>query len=94
VKIIEDHIRDNSISTSTYHKPTFTGVMLNWNSLTSINSGLISCFLDPSNKICSTETQRIEEIEDLRNLLIDNNYPPRIIENKFKIFEKKQAIKC
>ena len=27
---------DNSISTSTYRKPTFTGVMLNWNSLTSI----------------------------------------------------------
>ena len=39
-------------------------------------------------QICSTEAQRIEEIEDLRNLLIDNNYPPHIIENEFKRFEK------
>ena len=82
---------DNSISTSTYRKPTFTGVMLNWNSLTSIKykKGLISCLLDRSNKICSTEAQRIEEMEDLRNLLIDNNYPPHIIENE----ELKQKIK-
>jgi hypothetical protein len=27
-------------------------------------------------------------MEDLRNLLIDNNYPPHIIENEFKRFEK------
>ena len=42
---------DNSISTSTYRKPTFTGVMLNWNSLTSIKykKGLIRCLLDRSN---------------------------------------------
>ena len=81
---------DNSISTSTYRKPTFTGVMLNWNSLTSIKykKCLISCLLDRSNKICSTETQRIEEMEDLRNLLIDNNFPSHIIENEFKRFGK------
>jgi len=88
VKITRNN--DNSISTSTYRKPTFTGVMLNWNSLTSIKykKGLIICLLDRSNKICSTEAQRIEEMEDLRNLLIDNNYPPHIIENEFKRFEK------
>ena len=81
---------NNSISTSTYRKPTFTGVMLNWNSLTSIKykKCLISCLLDRSNKICSTETQRIEEMEDLRNLLIDNNFPSHIIENEFKRFGK------
>ena len=27
-------------------------------------------------------------MEDLRNLLINNNYPPHIIENEFKRFEK------
>ena len=81
---------DNSISTSTYRKPTFTGVMLNWNSLTSIKykKGLISCLLDRSNKICSSEAQKVEEMEDLRNLLIDNNYPPHIVDNEFKRFEK------
>ena len=81
---------DNSISTSTYRKPTFTGVMLNWNSLTSIKykKGLISCLLDRSNKICSSHAQKVEEMEDLRNLLIDNNYPPHIVDNEFKRFEK------
>ena len=54
---------DNSISTSTYRKPIFTGVMLNWNSLTSMKykKGLICCLLDRSNKICSSEIQKIEE---------------------------------
>ena len=43
---------DNSISTSTSRKPTFTGVMLNWNSLTSIKykKGLIRCLLDRSKR--------------------------------------------
>ena len=54
---------DNSISTSTYRKPTFTGVMLNWKSLTSIKykKGLISFLLDRSNKICSTEAQELKK---------------------------------
>ncbi len=66
---------DNSISTSTYHKPTFTGVMLNWNSLTSMKykKGLISCLLDRSSKICSSEAQRIVEMEEIKSLLINNN---------------------
>ena len=81
---------DNSISTSTYRKPILTCVMLNWNSLTSIKykKGLICGFLDRSNKICHSQTQKVEEMVDLRNLLIDNNYPSHIIDNEFKRFEK------
>jgi hypothetical protein len=69
---------DDSISTSTYRKPTFTGVMPNWNSLTSIKykKGLINCLLDRSNKICSSNEQKILEMEDLRNILLAYNYPP------------------
>ncbi len=50
-----------TFSTSNYRKPTFTGMMLNWNSLTSIKykKGLIRCLLDRSNKICSSEKQKI-----------------------------------
>ena len=81
---------DNSISTSTYHKPTFTGVMLNWNSLTSMKykKGLISCLLDRSSKICSSEAQRIVEMEEIKSLLINNNFPPQIIDKEFERFEK------
>jgi hypothetical protein len=70
---------NGSITTSTYRKPTFTGVMLNWNSLTSIKykKGLIGCLLDRSFKICSNNQQKIIEMEELRELLIKNNYPQK-----------------
>ena len=44
---------NTTLSTLTYRKYKFTGVMLNWNSLTSIkyNTGLIRCLLDRSDKI-------------------------------------------
>jgi len=81
---------DGSVSTSTYRKPTFTGVMLNWNSLTSIKykKGLINCLLDRSNKICSSNEQKILEMEDLRNILLANNYPSLVIDKQFEKFEK------
>ncbi len=67
-----------------------TGVMLNWNSLTSIKykKGLINCLLDRSNKICSSNEQKILEMEDLRNILLANNYPPLVIDKQFEKFEK------
>jgi hypothetical protein len=81
---------NSSITTSTYRKPTFTGVMLNWNSLTSIKykKGLIGYLLDRSFKICSNNQQKIIEMEELRELLIKNNYPQQVIEKEFEKFEK------
>ena len=81
---------ENSISTSTYRKPTFTGVMLNWNSLTSIKykKGLIRCLLDRSNKICSSIEQKIIEMEEIRNILLKNNYPSHIINKEYEKYEK------
>lgn len=79
---------DLTFETSTYRKPTFTGVMLNWNSLTSIKykTGLIRCLLDRSYKICSSEKQKEIEMAQLRLLLLKNNYPIQIIEREFKRF--------
>jgi hypothetical protein len=86
--------KDLSFTTSTYRKPTFTGVMLNWNSLTSIKYkiGLISCLLDRSFKICSSEKQKLIEMEQLRELLIRNNYPNQIIEKEFDRFLKFKSL--
>jgi hypothetical protein len=50
--------------------------------------GLISCLLDRSSKICSNETQKLIEMEDLRILLLNNNFPPQIIDHEFQRFEK------
>ena len=85
--------RDLTIETSTYRKPTFTGVMLNWNSLTSIKykTGLIRCLLDRSFKICSSERQKDIEMEQLRILLLKNNYPKQIIEKEFNKFLEKKS---
>ena len=82
-----------TFSTSTYRKPTFTGVMLNWNSLTTLKykKGLIHCLLDRSNKICSSEKQKEIEKASLRNILIQNNYPAVVIDKEYKKFEEKQS---
>ena len=83
--------KDNlCLETSTYRKPTFTGVMLNWNSLTSIRykTGLIKCLLDRLNKICSSEQQKEIEMAQLRLILLNNNYPSKIIDKEFEKFLK------
>ena len=84
---------DLTFETSTYRKPTFTGVMLNWNSLTSIKykTGLIRCLPDHSYKICSSEKQKEIEMAQLRLLLLKNNYPIQIIEREFKRFKNAKS---
>ena len=69
-------------STKLYHKPTFTGVYLNWTSLTSrkYKIGLINCLCDRIWKITSDEKQRMIEIEEIKQILIKNDYPPNIIQ--------------
>jgi hypothetical protein len=83
--------KDNlTLETSTYRKPTFTGVMLNWNSLTSLKykTGLIRCLLDRLNKICSSEQQKEIEMGQLRLILLNNNYPSKVKDKEFEKFLK------
>ena len=93
IKIKRDDLNSTFI-TSTYRKPTFTGVMLNWNSLTSIRykTGLIKCLLDRSNKICSKDEQKVVEMQQLRDLLLKTNYPNKIIEKEFEKFIKYKGL--
>ena len=55
--------RVNKYETTVYHKKTFTGVYLNWTSLTSrkYKVGLIKCLLNRIWKICSTDNDRAAE---------------------------------
>jgi len=64
--------------------------MLNWTSLTSIRykTGLIRCFLDRLNKICSSEQQKEIEMAQLRLIFLNNNYPAKIIDKEFERFLK------
>jgi len=79
-------------STRLYHKPTFTGVYLNWTSLTSRKSkiGLINCLCDRIWKITSDEKQRMIEIDEIKQILIKNDYPPNIIQLEVDKFLKRK----
>jgi len=76
--------RVNKYETTVYHKKTFTGVYLNWTSLTSrkYKVGLIKCLLDRIWKICSTENDRAAEIEQLRRILKQNEFPQTVVESE------------
>ena len=86
--------KSTGFSTNLYHKKTFTGVYLNWTSLTSrkYKISLIKCLCDRIWRICQDEQQRDVEIQKLRMILIKNQYPENIIEKEIKRFvERKRS---
>jgi hypothetical protein len=74
--------------TTLYRKKTFTGVYLNWTSLTSrkYKIGLIHCLLDRIWRICAEEKDRKDEVEKLRAILEKNEYPVRVINKEIELF--------
>ena len=87
------NVTNSGLVTTLYHKPTFTGVYLNWTSLTSkkYKLGLIYCLLDRAWKICAEEKLREEEFEKIRVMLRKNEYPDRIINQQFEKFIQSRA---
>ncbi|CAF1128018.1 unnamed protein product, partial [Brachionus calyciflorus] len=79
-------------TTTIYHKKTFTGVYLNWTSLTArkYKIGLLSCLLNRIEAICSEENDIISEEQKLKTIFLKNQYPQDIIEEEFKRFENKK----
>ena len=78
----------NKYITTIFHKKTFTGVYLNWTSLTSrkYKIGLIKCLLDRIWRICSDENDRELEIRTLESILLKNQYPTNVIQVEFEKF--------
>jgi hypothetical protein len=74
--------RDDRYTTTIYRKKTFTGVYLNWTSMTSrkYKIGLIRCLADRIWKICTEEEIRETELSKLKLILIGNDYPEDIID--------------
>ena len=75
-----------------YHKPTFTGVYLNWTSLTHrrYKIQLIYTLLDRIWKITTDLKQREEEMLELKQILIKNDYPIEIIDSEIHKFKKRK----
>jgi hypothetical protein len=83
---------DGKIHTTIYRKPTFTGVYLNWFSLTSTTYkvGLINCLLDRAWKICSDYELFHVEILNIKAVLKKNNYPCRVVDEVVRKFLNKK----
>lgn len=82
------HRSSSSFFTTLYRKKTFTGVYLNWTSLTSkrYKIGLIYCLLDRIWKIYSDDGKRDDEIRTLRQILAKNDYPDHVVEREINKF--------
>ena len=80
-------------TTTIYRKPTFTGVYINWTSLTaSINKlGPIRCLAERIWRICSEPDERHREIEKLKQNLYRNDYPVDVVELTINKFLEKKA---
>ena len=69
--------------TKIYRKKTFTGVYLNWKSLTArkYKIGLINCLLNRTWRICTTQDDRDEEVARLKSILAKNEYPKKVVDD-------------
>ena len=74
--------KNQGFFTSIFRKKTFTGVLLNWNSLTArkYKIGLIHCLLDRIWKICTNYDLVSIEIQKIKEILIKNDYPIHIVD--------------
>ena len=86
--------RANGYSTKMYHKPTFTGVYLNWTSLTSrkYKISLIYCLCDRIWKICQNQDEREAEFNKLKQTLLRNEYPAHIIDKEIAKYISNRSI--
>ena len=85
--------KHNGFFTSIYRKKTFTGVYLNWNSLTArrYKIGLITCIAERIWRIVSDEEERKVEIEKLKTILSRNEYPADVVNNTLSLFLEKKS---
>ena len=79
-------INNQNLTLQTYHKSTYTGLLLNFKSFTSVSYkiSLIKCLIDRSFKICNNWKSFHNDIENIKSNLIKNAYPPFLIDKVIK----------
>ena len=79
-------INNQNLTLQTYHKSTYTGLLLNFKSFTSFSYkiSLIKCLIDRSFKICNNWNSFHNDIENIKSNLIKNVYPPSLIDKVIK----------
>ena len=79
-------IDNQNLTLQTYHKSTYTGLLLNFKSFTSFSYkiSLIKCLVDRSFKICNNWNSFHNDIESIKSNLIKNAYLPFLIDKIIK----------
>ena len=79
-------INNQNLTRQTYHKSTYTGLLLNFKSFTSFSYkiSLIKRLIDRSFKICNNWTSFHNDIEKIKSNLIKNAYLPFLIDKIIK----------
>ena len=87
-KIVKE---DGKFLTSTYYKPTHTGVYTNWYSFTprKYKINLIKNLLNRAWKICSNERLFLSDWEIIKKTLVKNKYPEKLLVAMCKNFVQK-----
>ena len=86
-----DVLIDNSqniLKTSTYHKSTYSGLLLNYTSFTSrfYKIGLVKCLIDRAYKINNTWPGFHDDVSKIKDVLKRNSYPPFILDKIIKAY--------
>ena len=79
-------INNRNLTLQTYHKSTYTGILLNFRSSSSFSCklSLIKCLIDRSFKICNNWNSFHDDIENIKSNLIKNAYSPSLIDKIIK----------
>ena len=77
---------NENLTLQTYHKSTYTGLLLNFKSFTSFlyKISLIKCLIDRLIKICNNWNSFHNDIENIKSNLIKNVYLPFLIDKVIK----------
>ena len=88
IKIIRKD--DGFLSTSVFHKPTYSGLYLQWSSFVpkQYKLGLVNCLLYRAWKICSDEEYFNEEVNFIKKTLSANGYPLNFLNSCVQKFMK------
>ena len=95
----QDVLVDNSgpsLVTSTFRKPTHTGLYTKWNSFVPrrFKINLINCLLDCCYRICSSYEIICDEFEQIKTMLSINGYPKHVLDKCIReFFNRKFTIK-
>ena len=80
-------IDNQNLTFQPYHKSTYTGLLLNFESFRSFSYkiNLIKCLIDRSFKICDNWNFFYNDIENIKSNFIKTGYPPFLI---YKVIKK------